>query len=108
MCYTTFMLQINPQNIIPITEARAKLDDLVSGAQGNNFYVISRQGKAKAAIIDVEYLMDLQRKLDFAEMRELHKQLQQGFREYLIKKGYNPDKMTDEEAEKILQSIANQ
>lgn len=106
MCYTWIMLQINPKNIIPITEARAKLDNLVSDAEGNNFFVISRQGKAKAAVIDVEYLMDLQRKLDFAEMRELHKQLQQGFREYLIKKGYDPDKMTDEEAEKILQDIA--
>lgn len=106
MCYTMFMLQIKPENIIPITEARAKLDNLVSDAEGNNFFVISRQGKAKAAIIDVEYLMELQKKLDFAEMRRLNLEFQKGFRAYLIKKGYNPDKMSDEDAEKILREMA--
>lgn len=99
------MLQIKPENIIPITEARARLDDLVSDAEGNNFFVISRQGKAKAAVIDVEYLMDLQKKADSLEMQKLHLELQEGFREYLRKKGYNPDKMTDRQAEKILQGM---
>lgn len=99
------MLQIQPKNIIPITDARAKLDDLVSKAVGNNFFVISRQGKAKAAIIDIDYLLALQKKFDFAEMRRLNEEFQNGFREYLIKKGLNPEKMTDREAEKILEDL---
>lgn len=100
------MLQIQPKNIIPITDARAKLDDLVTDARGSNFFVISRKGKAEAAIIDVNYIMELEKKLDFAEMRRLHQEMQESFRTYLIKQGKNPDTMSDEEAEKILQRLA--
>lgn len=100
------MLQIQPKNIIPITDARAKLDDLVTDARGNNFFVISRKGKAEAALIDVNYIMELEKKLDFVEMRRLHQEMQESFRKYLIKQGKNPDTMSDEEAEKILQRLA--
>lgn len=100
------MLQIQPKNIIPITEARAKLDDLVCQATGNNFFVISKQGKAKAAIIEVDYLLELQKKVDLAEMKKAHEAMREKFRQYLRKKGYNPDKMTDKEAENILFKLA--
>lgn len=96
------MLQILPKNIIPITEARGKLDDLVREAKGENFFVISQQGKAKAAVIDVDYLLDLQKKVDMAEMERAHEAMQEGFRQYLKKRGFNPDKMSDKQAEKIL------
>ncbi len=99
------MLQIKPQNIIPITAARAKLDDLVTEATGNNFYVISRKGRAEAALIDIDYLMDIQRQLDFAEMRKISQEMREGFRAYLRKKGLNPDTMTDEEAEAELAKL---
>lgn len=100
------MLQIKPKNIIPITQARARLDDLVTEARGDNFFVISRQGKTEAAVVDVEYLLELERKLDFEEMRSINREMQKGFRDYLIKKGYNPDTMTDKGAEKILIDLA--
>lgn len=99
------MLQIQPKNIIPITDARAKLDDLVTDARGSNFFVISRKGKAEAAIIDVDYIMELEKKLDFAEMRKLHQEMQEAFRGYLIKQGKNPDTMTDKQAEAILMKL---
>lgn len=99
------MLQILPKNIIPITEARARLDDMVEEAKGDNFFVISRQGKAKAAVIDVDYLLEMQKKLELEEMKEINIRMQESFRKYLRKKGYNPDKMTDKEAEKILFNI---
>lgn len=99
------MLQIQPNNIIPITDARAKLDDLVTYAKGSNFFVISRKGKAAAAIIDINYVMELERKLDFAEMRKLHQEMQESFRDYLVKQGKNPDTMTDKQAEAILMKL---
>lgn len=99
------MLQIKPKNIIPITQARAKLDDLVTQAIGNNFFVISRQGRAEAAIIDVDYILKLQQKLEMAEMRRLQQEFQKGFRNYLAKRGYEPDKLTEEEVEKILKKL---
>ncbi|KKR32062.1 MAG: hypothetical protein UT63_C0053G0013 [Candidatus Gottesmanbacteria bacterium GW2011_GWC2_39_8] len=96
------MFQILPKNIIPITEARGRLDDLVEEAKGDNFFVISRQGKAEAAVVDVEYLLELEERLRLDEMRRLNLEMREGFRDYLRKKGYDPDKMTDKEAEKIL------
>lgn len=99
------MLQIKPQNIVPITDARAKLDDLVTQARGNNFFVISRKGKAEAAIIDVDYLMELQQELDLAEMRRINEEMQESFRAYLRKKGLNPDVMNEKEAEKELAKL---
>lgn len=99
------MLLIQPKNIIPITDARAKLDDLVTQAIGNNFFVISRKGKAEAAIVDVDYLMELERKLDFAEMRRINEEFHEGFREYLFKLGKNPDTMTEKQAETILAKL---
>lgn len=100
------MLQIKPQNIVPITDARAKLDDLVTQARGNNFFVISRKGKAEAAIIDVDYLMELQQELDLAEMRRINEEMQESFRAYLCRKGLNPDTMSEKEAEKELAKLA--
>ncbi|MBI3576938.1 type II toxin-antitoxin system Phd/YefM family antitoxin [Candidatus Gottesmanbacteria bacterium] len=101
------MLQIKPQNIIPITAARAKLDDLVTQARGSNMFVISRKGKAEAAVIDVAYLMELEKKLDLAEMRRINEEMQKAFRTYLRKKGKNPDTMTDEEAEAELAKLTS-
>ncbi|MBI5620615.1 type II toxin-antitoxin system Phd/YefM family antitoxin [Candidatus Gottesmanbacteria bacterium] len=99
------MLQIKPQNIIPITDARAKLDDLVTQATGNNFFVISRKGRATAAVVDVNYLMELEQRLDFAEMRRINEEMQESFRVYLRKKGKNPDMMSDKDAEKELAKL---
>lgn len=99
------MLQIKPQNIVPITDARAKLDDLVTQATGNNFFVISRKGKAEAAIIDVAYLMELQKELDFAEMRRINEEMQESFRAYLRKRGLNPDTMSEKDAQKELAKL---
>lgn len=101
------MLQIKPQNIVPITLARAKLDDLVTEATGNNFYVISRKGRAEAALIDVDYLMEVQRQLEAAEMRQISQEMREAFRSYLRKKGLNPDTMTDEEAEAELKKLTS-
>ena len=101
------MLQIKPQNIIPITDARSKLDDLVTDAVGNNFFVISRQGKAKAALIDVEYILNLQKKLDQIEMEQLQSEMQQSFKKYLKKKGVNPETLTDKEAENYLADLSS-
>lgn len=101
------MLQIQPKNIIPITDARAKLDDLVTDARGSNFFVISRKGKAAAALIDVNYIMELEKKLDFAEMRRINEDMHEAFRKYLRKKGLNPDTMSDKDAEKELAKLTS-
>lgn len=108
MIYINYMLQLHAKNIISITAARAQLDDLIDQAKGNTFFAISRQGKANTALIDLDYLMGMQKRLDQFEFEQAIKGLQQGFRSYLIKMGKNPDKMTDAEAEKILYELGKE
>ena len=76
-------------------------------AKGDTFFAISRQGKPDTALIDLDYLMGMQERLDRMEMERLSDRAQHGFREYLKKIGKNPDTMTDEEAEKILYELGH-
>ena len=99
------MLQLRASNIIPITKARRVLDDLVDKAKGDTFFAISRQGKPDSALIDLDYLMGMQKRLDQFEFEQALVGLQEGFREYLKKIGKNPDTITDKEAEKILYEL---
>lgn len=105
MIYVDYMLQLHAKNIISITAARAQLDDLIDKAKGNTFFAISRQGKANTALIDLDYLMGMQERLDRFEMHQLTRSAREGFRKYIVKIGKNPDTMTDEEAEKILYEL---
>jgi PHD/YefM family antitoxin component YafN of YafNO toxin-antitoxin module len=99
------MLQLHAKNIISITAARQQLDDLVDKAKGNNFFAISRQGKPDAALINLDYLMGMQNRLDQFEFERALEGSREGFRQYLIKIGKNPDTISDEEAENILYEL---
>lgn len=99
------MLQLRASNIVSITNARKILDDLMDKAKGNTFFAISRQGKPDAALINLDYLMSMQDRLDQLEFEQALTRSREGFRQYLIKIGKNPDKMTDEEVEKILYEL---
>lgn len=102
------MLQLKPQNIIPITAARGQLDDIVSAAKGSNYFVISRQGRPETAMVDWEYLIELQRRVEADDAWKAVEGLRTGFKEYLIKNGYNPNKLTDKQAETLLQKFGNE
>lgn len=53
-------MSLSNTKIIPISEARAKLSDLVNTASGNNYYLLTRGGKPEAALVDVKYLQKLE------------------------------------------------
>jgi len=53
--------------IIPISEARSSLSKLVSLAKGDNFFLLTRGGKPKAALVDIDYLEGL-----VAELKSLY------------------------------------
>ena len=100
------MLQLKPQNIIPITKARGQLDDLVTQAIGTNFYAISRQGRTTTALIDLNYLLDLQQRLDSLEMQTLDNQLKQSFKRYLKSNKLDPNTVSDTQAEQMLTNLS--
>ena len=50
----------NPFNIIPITKARGKLGKLTDEARKDNYIILTKDGSPKAAIVDIEYLTNLE------------------------------------------------
>jgi prevent-host-death family protein len=53
-------MNINPQSIIPVTEARSILGDLYDKVQKDKYIIFTKAGRAKAALVDVEYLQSLE------------------------------------------------
>lgn len=49
----------NPK-IVPISEARAKLSDLVNKASGSNYFLLTKGGRPEVALVDIKYLEKLE------------------------------------------------
>ena len=98
-------LTVSLDQIIPFSQARANLADLVDKVKGQYFLVLTKRQQPRVALVDTDYLATLITKKEAEEMRLLNKNLQAGFNAYLGKKGLKADKLTDEKAEKILQSL---
>ena len=50
--------------IVPISEARNRLSNLLNQTRGSNYYLLTKGGKAKAALVDIEYLEKLERDVE--------------------------------------------
>ena len=94
------MLTVAFDKIVPLTEARARLSEIVEKAVGEHIWIIAKGGKPKLAVVDVNYLNDLLRKARFDALTERSRA---AFDAYLRKQGLNPDTISEEEAEAILQ-----
>ncbi len=51
---------VSDSNIFPITKAREQLGNLVDKATKNKYFVLTKGGSPKAAIVDFDYFVDLQ------------------------------------------------
>jgi prevent-host-death family protein len=85
--------------VIPLTEARARLSEVVDKAIDDQFWVLTRRGKPRVAVVDVDYLEQLIRRAWF---NDLASRSQAAFNEYLQRKGLDPATVTEEEIEKLL------
>lgn len=85
--------------IIPLTEARARLREIIEQTNDDRFWVLTRRGKPRVAIVDVEYLDQLIRRAWF---NDLATRSQAAFDEYLQQRGLDPATATEEEIEAIL------
>lgn len=56
-------MNISPNNIIPITQARGKLGDLTESISGENYIIFTKGGSPKVALVDIEYLNKLQKEV---------------------------------------------
>ncbi len=50
-------------NIIPVTKARGKLGDLTKAVKGDDYIILTKGGSPTAALVDIKYLTDLERKV---------------------------------------------
>lgn len=93
------MLKVAINRIVSVTEARSRLSELVDEASSDEFWVLTKGGKPRVALVDVAYLDELIRKAWF---NELSSQSQNAFDDYLRKRGLDPDELDEEAIEKIL------
>jgi prevent-host-death family protein len=92
-------LKVALDRIIPLTEARARLSEIVEQTSGDQFWVLTRRGRPRVAVVDVEYLDRLIRRAWFDD---LVSRSQTAFDEYLRRRGLDPATVTEEKIEEIL------
>lgn len=95
------MLKVAIERVVPLTEARSRLSEIVDSAVQDRFWVITKGGKPRVAVVDVQYLDELVRRAWFDALAA---KTQGAFRQYLLRQGLNPDEITEEEAEALLQT----
>jgi len=95
------MLKVSIDHIIPLTEARARLSELVEKATGDQFWVLTKRGKPRVAVVDVNYLDQLVRRAWF---NELSARSQAAFDDYLRRRGLDPETVSEAEVEAILRA----
>lgn len=85
--------------IISLTEARTRLSEIIDKAIGDQFWVLTRRGEPRVAIVDVDYLEQLLRQAWFDDLAS---RSQAAFDEYLQRRGLDPVTVTEEEVEEFL------
>ena len=95
------MLKVAVDRIVSVTDARSRLSELVDEAKSEEFWVLTKGGKPRVALVDVVYLDELIRRAWF---NELASQTQNAFDAYLRKQGIDPDEVSEEKIEMILAS----
>jgi prevent-host-death family protein len=93
-------LKVALDRVIPLTEARARLSEIVEQTSGDQFWILTRRGRPRVAVVDVEYLDRLMRRAWF---NDLASRSQSAFDEYLQRRGLDPATVTEEEVEALLQ-----
>jgi prevent-host-death family protein len=96
------------EKIIGITEARTNMKNLVDRvSEQNEIYVIARNSKPQAVIISYEEyikniaMLEESKKLRFEKVLE---ETREQFTQWLKKRGYDIEKLSDEEIERIIAS----
>ena len=95
------MLKISIDHVIPLTEARARLSELIEKTSGDQFWVLTKGGKPRVAVVDVNYLDQLMRRAWF---NDLSARSQAAFDDYLRRRGLDPETVSEAEVEAILRA----
>ena len=95
------MLKVSINHVISLTEARARLSELIEKTTGDQFWVLTKGGKPRVAVVDVNYLDQLVRRAWF---NDLSARSQAAFDDYLRRQGLDPETVSEAEVEAILRA----
>ncbi|OGG14805.1 hypothetical protein A2773_06925 [Candidatus Gottesmanbacteria bacterium RIFCSPHIGHO2_01_FULL_39_10] len=90
-------MNISLDKIIPFTQARNNFSDLVDKVKDKQFFVISKQNRQKAVLVDIDYFQSLQKELEKERLTQIEKTLRSKFKTYTKSK-----KLTEEKAYQLL------
>jgi prevent-host-death family protein len=97
------MLNVSVDNIVPITQARFKISQMVEKVRkSKDFLVLTKLGRPSVALVDIDFLGELIRYRKIGGMLE---EARETFKDYLLKKGLSLSKIAslkEEEVEKLL------
>jgi len=94
------MFKIALDRVLTLTEARARLSEIVKQTRSDQFWVLTQHGRPRVAIVDVEYLDQLMRRTWFDDLAA---RSQASLDEHLCRRGLDPEAATDEEVARILE-----
>ena len=84
-----------------MTEARARLRELVEQTNDDQFWVLTSRGKPRVALVDTDYLDQLVRRAWFDNLAS---RSQDTFDDWLRRRGLDPETVTEQELESFLQA----
>jgi len=93
------MFKVSVDRIMPLSEARARLSEIIEQTAGEDMWVVTKNGKPRVAVVDVQYLDELLRRSWFDALAV---RTQDTFRRHLAAQGIDADALSEEEAEKLL------
>lgn len=95
-------MNIQLQNIVPVSEARVKLNEMVNQTRPNNPYIISKSGKPRVVMVDISEYDQLMKIKAREELGVMTKTARNEYAKYLKNRGIDLNKLSDKQAEKIL------
>jgi len=86
------MLKVAVDHILSLTEARSRLSELVERTEAEQFWVLTKGGKPRVAIVDVDYLNQLIRLAWFNDLASRSQMdLKESFENQEGQKSQDPD-----------------
>lgn len=89
--------------VVPATRVRFELSKILPKIKGNRFYTLTYKGYPKVALVDLQYLEELERWYKFERAFQAGTE---AFTKYLKKVGKNINTITEKEADAIIGKFA--
>jgi prevent-host-death family protein len=94
-------LNVSLDRMVSVTEARARLREIIEQTNDDQFWVLTSRGKPRVALVDIDYLDQLVRRAWFDSLAS---RSQDAFDNWLRRRGLDPETVTEQEIESFLQA----